>query len=427
LKFYKDTIQKSYYPGPAYRISYLIYIIRTFSAPCLLSLQPSEKTETMLKFFKKALGNSKSLMRDGKPTSRPRFHNLRVQDITRETEDCVSIAFEIPEDLSEHYRFIPGQYLTLEAEINGEAVRRSYSLCSSPADGELRVAVKKVEDGRFSSWANTELTVGTEMRVMTPEGKFNAIIDKAHRHNYVAFAAGSGITPVFSIMKSVLEMEPESTFTLFYGNKTSNTIIFRDKIDGLKNRYMNRLEVHHILSREDQGTDYLKGRIDEGKCISFSEKFFDPADTDAFFICGPEAMINCVNDSLTKMGVSTNKIHYELFTSPSQNIAHKTKVSAGKKQETIKSEVTVILDGEETHFGIASDGKAILDAALDAGADVPYACKGAVCCTCRARVLEGSVEMEMNYALEDDEVEDGYVLTCQSHPTSDKVVVSYDE
>lgn len=380
----------------------------------------------MLNFFRKTKESPKSLFTNEKK-SRPRFHTLKVQDITRETSDCVSVAFEVPGDLQEDYKFIPGQYLTLEKEIDGEAVRRSYSLCSSPSDGELRVAIKKVEGGRFSSWANSDLTVGTEMRVMTPDGNFNATLDPSNKNNYVAFAAGSGITPIFSIMKSVLEMEPASTFTLFYGNKTGKTVIFRDKIDGLKNKYMNRLEVHHVLSREDQGTDLLKGRIDEQKCISFSERFFDVKDTSAFFLCGPEAMIDCVSQSLRSLGAPKENIHYELFTSPSEKIAHKTKVSADKTSEKLKSAVTVILDGEETHFDITSDGDVILDAALDAGADVPYACKGAVCCTCRAKVLEGSVEMEMNYALEDDEVEDGFILTCQSHPTSEKVVVSYDE
>lgn len=381
----------------------------------------------MLNFFKKAKEIKKSLFAQEKKTHRPVFHSLRVSDITRETADCVSVAFEVPQDLEEDYKFIPGQYLTLEADIDGEKVRRSYSLCSSPLDGELRVAIKKVENGRFSTWANDQLTVGAEIRVMTPDGNFHSRIVEGQKKNYVAFAAGSGITPVYSIIKSVLELEPDSRFTLFYGNKSSNTIIFRDKIDGLKNKYMNRLEVHHILSREDQGTDYLKGRIDEAKCISFSEKFFTPSEVDEFFICGPEAMINCVNQSLKKLGVDNSRIHYELFTSPSQTIAHKTKVSADKSSPKLQSSVTVILDGEETHFDVSSDGSSILDAALDAGADVPYACKGAVCCTCRAKVLEGSVEMEMNYALEDDEVEDGYVLTCQSHPTSEKVVVSYDE
>ncbi len=383
---------------------------------------------TMLKFFRKQKEEKKPLITSERSATRPRFHSLKVDDITRETSDCVSVAFAIPEDLAEHYRFMPGQYLTMEAEIDGEKVRRSYSLCSSPADGELRVAIKKVEGGKFSSWANTKLTVGTEVNVMTPDGKFTAAIDPDASHNYVAFAAGSGITPIYSIMKSVLELEPNSRFTLFYGNKTSNTIIFKNQIDGLKNLYMNRLEVHHVLSREDQGSDFLKGRIDNGKCHQFAERFFECKEVDAYFLCGPEAMINSVSSTLTEqLGVAKDHVHYELFTSPSQKIEHKTKVSADKTSEKLQSKITVILDGEETHFDLPSTGESILDAALDAGADVPYACKGAVCCTCRAKILEGSVEMDMNYALEDDEVEDGFVLTCQSHPTSEKVVVSYDE
>ncbi len=382
----------------------------------------------MLGFFKNKSAAKKSLFTPTKSSGRPKFHTLKVQDITRETDDCVSVAFEVPEELAESYQFVPGQYLTLEASIDGEAVRRSYSLCSSPVDGELRVAIKKVEGGRFSTYANESLQVGTEMRVMTPDGNFLVHIEESKAKNYVGFAAGSGITPIYSIIKSVLEMEPNSNFTLFYGNKTTQSVIFRDKLDGLKNKYMNRLEVHHILSREDQGSDYLKGRIDEQKCISFAQKFFNPQDIDAYFLCGPEAMINNVSETLKGLEVAKEKIHYELFTSPAQSIAGKTKVKAPKESsEKLKSALTVVLDGDETHFDLASDGDVILDAALDAGADVPYACKGAVCCTCRAKVLEGSVEMEMNYALEDDEVEDGYILTCQSHPTSEKVVVSFDE
>ena len=380
----------------------------------------------MLNFFRKTR-TPKSLLSEDKKHKAAHFHELRVSDITRESDEAISVAFEIPENLMEDYRFLPGQYLTLEVDIDGEPVRRSYSLCSSPADGELRVAIKKVTSGKFSSWANDKLKVGERIKVMTPEGRFTLQIDPKAKRNFVAFAAGSGITPVYSIMKSVMELEPGSTFTLFYGNQTAKTVIFRDKIDGLKSLYMDRLDVHHILSREDQGTDYLKGRIDESKCKSFSGTFFDPEDTDGFFLCGPEAMINTVNDTLQSMGVEKSKIHYELFTTPSQKIAHKTHATSNGSAETIKSKVTVILDGEETHFGISSDGKAILDAALDAGADVPYACKGAVCCTCRAKVIEGAVDMEMNYALEDDEVEEGYILTCQSHPTTERVVVSYDE
>jgi ring-1,2-phenylacetyl-CoA epoxidase subunit PaaE len=382
----------------------------------------------MLNFFKKASKKKEVLIAEEKRKSRARFHNLRVQDITRETADCVSVAFEVPDTLTEDYHFLPGQYLTLEAEIGGEKVRRSYSLCSSPVDGELRVAIKKVDMGKFSSWANEKLTIGSEMRVMTPEGNFFVKPENAAQKQYVGFAAGSGITPIFSIMKSVLELEAGSTFKLFYGNQTSNTVIFRDQIDALKNKYMNRLEVHHVLSREDQGTDYLKGRIDAEKCGSFAERFFDPAEVSGYYLCGPESMIHSVSETLQGLKVSKDHIHYELFTSPAQNLAHKTTASAtSSKDDKKKSAITVILDGDETHFDLAKNGFSILDAALDAGSDVPYACKGAVCCTCRAKVIEGSVEMDMNYALEDDEVEDGYVLTCQSHPTSERVVVSFDE
>lgn len=381
----------------------------------------------MLNFFKKAKKTDRNLSINEKKGGRPQFHTLRVSEITRETEDCVSVAFEVPDSLSEDYRFVPGQYLTLETEIKGEKVRRSYSLCSSPYDGELRVAIKEVEGGQFSTFANRELTVGTEMRVMTPDGNFIAPIKAEEENHYVGFAAGSGITPVFSILKSVLEQEPKSTFTLFYGNKTAKSVIFKEQIEALKNTHMNRLEVHHVLSREDQGTDYLKGRIDAIKCGQFADRFFDLKEVNGYFLCGPEGMINDVSNQLKDLGVAKELIHYELFTSPTQSIAGKTKVSSSENTEKFDSALTVILDGEETHFSLNSGGDSILDAALDAGADVPYACKGAVCCTCRAKVLEGDVEMEMNYALEDDEVEDGYVLTCQSHPRSEKVVVSFDD
>lgn len=380
----------------------------------------------MLKFFKKSSAKKESLLASEKPAGRARFHSLKVQDICLETSDCVSVAFEVPENLKQDYKFIPGQYLTLEHEIEGEKVRRSYSLCSSPLDGELRVAIKKVEGGKFSSWANSDLKVGMEMQVMTPEGNFHTPIKEGQEKNYVAFAAGSGITPIYSIMKSVLEVEEKSSFTLFYGNQTSKTVIFKNNIEGLKNQYMNRLEVHHILSREDQGSDLLKGRIDGNKCQSFSEQFFDPKKVDEYFICGPEAMINSVNENLKSQKVDPKKVHFELFTSPLQSGPVKAKAGNSESNKVL-NQVTVILDGEETHFDLSKGGFSILDAALDAGADVPYACKGAVCCTCRAKVVEGSAEMDMNYALEEDEVEEGYILTCQSHPTSKKLVVSFDE
>lgn len=384
----------------------------------------------MFNFLKKSQDKSASLFAAKQKSGRPEFHKLKVQDITRETEDTVSVAFAVPEPLADAYYFAPGQYLTLETEIEGEKVRRSYSLCSSPFDGELRVAIKTLDGGKFSTYANRELTVGNEMHVMTPQGNFVADIVPEKKHNYVAFAAGSGITPIFSILKSVLENEPQSSFTLFYGNKTGQSVIFKEKIEALKNKFMNRLEVHYVLSREDQGSDYLKGRIDAQKCRHFAERFFAVEAVDNFFLCGPEEMIRTVSGQLEELGVPKTKIHFELFTTPVQSMEGK-KVGSGQKEKgkapKSKSAVTVILDGDETHFELSSDGTSVLDAALDAGADVPFACKGAVCCTCRAKVLEGEVEMDMNYALEDDEVEDGYVLTCQSHPRSQKLVISYDD
>ena len=381
----------------------------------------------MLNFFKKSKNSAKDLFTNEKKAGRPKFHSLKVSDIRRETADCVSVAFDVPAELSEEYRFSPGQYLTLETEIAGEKVRRSYSLCSSPFDGELRVAIKQVEGGKFSTWANSDLTVGSEMQVMSPDGKFTAKIDGAQKHNYVAFAAGSGITPIYSILKSVLEEEPNSSFTLFYGNKTSKSVIFKEQIEALKNTYMNRLEVHHVLSREDQGSDLLKGRIDALKCSDFSERFFNIKEVSGYFLCGPEEMINGVSTKLQDLGAEKSTIHFELFTSPTDALAGKTKVEKKSTGSKVDSKLTVILDGDETHFDLKADGDSVLDAALDAGADVPYACKGAVCCTCRAKVLEGEVEMDMNYALEDDEVADGYVLTCQSHPRSEKVIISFDD
>ena len=379
----------------------------------------------MLKFFSKKKQNKESLMSNDDQHKAAHLHSLVVSDVRRETEDTVSVAFDLPSNLESLYHFKPGQYLTLRTYLNGEEVRRSYSICSSPLEGELRVAIKKVENGLFSTFANQELKIGDTLDVMTPLGNFTCDIHENEKKKYVAFAAGSGITPVMSLIKSTLEVEPESTFTLFYGNKTGKTIIFKSELEDLKDKYLNRLEIHHVLSREDQGTDYLKGRIDADKVSAFAGRFFEPAEVNHFFICGPEEMINAAKDTLANLGVAKEKVHFELFTTSTPK-ATKSEGTQSKTNEVL-SQVTVVLDGEETHFDISSKGNTILDAALDAGADVPYACKGAVCCTCRAKVLEGTVEMEMNYALVDEEVADGYILTCQSHPTSEKVVVSFDE
>lgn len=377
----------------------------------------------MLGFFKKktteslpGLLTTKAAQKGVKPT----FHSAKVLEVRRETADCVSVALEVPN--AETFSFVAGQYLTLRSTINGQEVRRSYSLCSSPLSGELRVAIKQVEQGVFSTWANTELKAGDTIETMPPMGNFALEIEPSDEQTYVGFAAGSGITPVLSILKTVLERAPKAKFILFYGNRKTNSIIFKTELEDLKDAYMGRLEVHHVLSREDQGNDLLFGRIDEARAAQFAVQIPGVKAAAGHFLCGPEAMIKGVQSALEQAGVASMNIHFELFTSaaPAAEKAPAASASSGD------AAVTVVLDGEETHF-TQGPKDFILDSALDAGADVPYACKGAVCCTCRAKVLEGEVEMAMNYSLTDDEVAEGFVLTCQSMPRSPKVTVSFDE
>jgi ring-1,2-phenylacetyl-CoA epoxidase subunit PaaE len=375
----------------------------------------------MLKFFKKKKEEKPSLMAGTAKTPDTKFYPLLVSEVRRETEDAVSISFEVPATLKETFTFIPGQYLTFKTCINGEEVRRSYSICTAPSDGELRVAVKEIEGGKFSTYANRKLTAGTTIECMPPMGNFKWQPSELTAH-VVGWAAGSGITPIMSIAKTVLESNENNTFTLFYGNKNSNSIIFKDALEDLKNSYVDRLECHHILSREDQGSDVTKGRIDSEKVKAFKDRFFKIESVTAHYMCGPLGMIESVSETLEQMGTQKEKIHFELFNT-SAPASDQKEPSTGK---TGTSSVTVILDGEETHF--ETTGKDfVLDAALDAGADVPYACKGAVCCTCRAKIIEGSADMVMNYALVDDEVKEGYILTCQAQATSEKLIVSFDE
>lgn len=356
----------------------------------------------------------------------PKFHKLTVKDIRRETDDCVSVAFEVPEALHQDYTYIPGQYLTLKTEISGEEVRRSYSICSSPLDNELRVAVKKVDGGLFSTFANEVLEVGTNLDVMTPIGNFHSTLDTANQKHYVAFAAGSGITPIMSIMKTVLNTEPKSQFTLFYGNRATEGIIFREAIEGLKNVFLGRLSLHYVLSREFNSSDLFTGRISREKCETFFAKIIDLEDVDEFFICGPQEMNEDIRDLLLERSIDRKKIHVELFTTGvSRNDSAKKKVQTSDKPG-FEAQIRLTLDGNTIEFPLQSSGDSILDAALKQGADLPYACKGGVCCTCRAKLLEGEVEMDLNYALEPDEVEAGYILTCQSHPKTQKVVVDFD-
>lgn len=353
------------------------------------------------------------------------FYDLKVKEVRKETDDAVSVALEMPDNLKDVFAYKQGQYLTFEIEIDGEKVRRSYSLCSSPIENEWRVAIKLVPGGKFSSFSNKKLRAGMSLPTMPPMGRFFTEIEASKAKHYVAFAAGSGITPIMSIMKTVLAKEPQSTFTLFYSNKFFSTIIFKEELEDLKNKFMDRLNVHHLLSREETDSALFQGRLSGKKCELFSNLLFDKNKVDEYFICGPEEMILDVRDSLQNMGVQRDKIHVELFTTGAAQMAKRTQ-SKVEVPDSDKSNVKVIIDGNAFEMLLSTQGESILDASMKAGADVPFACKGGVCCTCRAKVLEGKVKMDINYALEESEVADGFILTCQSHPLSKNVVVDFD-
>lgn len=356
-----------------------------------------------------------------------RFYPLKIKDIRKETAECRSFSLEIPESLRSTFSFIPGQYLTFRTKINGEEVRRSYSLCSSPSEGEWRVAVKKVDQGKFSNYIMDHARVGDIIEVMPPMGHFISRGQRPQGKSYLAIAAGSGITPVLSIMKSVLESEEKSRFTLVFGNRYRHSILFRDVLANLKNRYMDRLSTYHILSREQMEFPLFMGRITPEKMEELGDQLLPMDQFDEIFLCGPEEMILSLREWLLNRQYPSSQIHMELFTSPDQPRLSREERSPDKKRTAgERSHVEVIIDGRRTPMELAYEGVSILDAALAQGADLPYACKGGVCCTCRARVVEGEVEMEVNYALEPDEVENGFVLTCQSHPLTDRVVVDFD-
>lgn len=357
-----------------------------------------------------------------------KFHALAVKEVRRETSDCVSVALTVPQEVAHLFQFKPGQYITFRIQLDGEELRRSYSICSAPEDGELRVAIKQVEQGKFSTYANQTLKAGDVLDVMPPMGNFVPHSSNDQHKEYLAFVAGSGITPVMSIMKHVLSQEPNSVFTLVYGNKSRSSIIFREAIEGLKNKYMKRLRLVHIISREYMDVPLFNGRIDAAKCNDLCQHLIDVKATDEVFICGPEDMILSVKGQLQDLGMDSNKIHIELFTTSDQKQkAQKVATTEGSAYEGPKSKVSITLDGTTFNMEVPFNGESILDAALRHGADLPYACKGGVCCTCRAKVTKGEVHMEVNYSLEHNEVEQGFVLTCQSHPRTEFVVIDFDE
>lgn len=354
------------------------------------------------------------------------FHSLKIKKIKKETADCVSIAFDIPAELKDFFKFKQGQSLTVRRQLNGEEIRRTYSICSAPFDDKLQVAVKKVDGGVFSTWANEDLKAGDELDVMPPVGNFYTKLHPSQKKNYIAFAAGSGITPVLSIIKTTLFTEPQSRFTLVYGNRTKNSIIFKEDLEALKDKFIDRFSICHILSREKTDAEINNGRIDVTKLELLFSKLIDLKSCDEFFLCGPEEMIFCIKGYLEGRGVAAGKIHFELFTVPGQKQSIKS-----EEQQTIddagpKAKVSVKLDGIMFDFDLGYDGESILDAALKQGADLPYACKGGVCTTCRAKLTQGEVSMDVNWGLEPEEIEKGFILTCQSHPKTGKVGVDFD-
>jgi ring-1,2-phenylacetyl-CoA epoxidase subunit PaaE len=353
---------------------------------------------------------------------------LRIEDIRRETADCVSVAFAIPLSYQEEFRYRQGQNITLKLKMEGEEIRRSYSICSSPLENELRIAIKKVPGGLFSTYANEQLQKGQELEVLPPSGKFYTELHPGNRKHYLAFAAGSGITPVLSLIKTSLAIEPGSHFTLVYGNRHRLSILFREELEALKNRYMDRLSLHHILSREQMDIPLYQGRIDVQKCGELCARLIDVPSVDEVFLCGPEQMIFSIKEWVEGQGVERKKIHFELFHSldGSAAVQRRPMAESRSQQADRVSRVTVRLDGISHAFDLPFEGSSVLEAALMEGVDLPFACKGGVCSTCRARLVDGKVEMDQNYALEADELEAGFILTCQSHPRSEKVVVDFD-
>jgi ring-1,2-phenylacetyl-CoA epoxidase subunit PaaE len=350
-----------------------------------------------------------------------KFHKLKIADVRKETADCVSVAFDVPSSLKKEYAFIQGQYLTLKLFVNGEEIRRSYSICSSPLENELRVAVKRVNGGRGSNYINDNMKIGAELEVMTPMGGFYSPMNAAHKKNYVLFAGGSGITPMLSIVKTVLHVEPNSTLILFYGNLNEESTIFKKRLDELNSANASRFKLRYVFDKPVSPTDELyAGIITKGKAKKLLEKYVSFSGDNEFFVCGPGPMMDNVRETLEEKKIDKSKIHIEYFVAVAP-VASKVPVL-----EKIKSQITVSMYGIETSFSLESTGKAILDAALDAGVDVPFACKGAVCATCRGKVIEGKVHMDKNFALTEVEVAEGFILTCQSHPITQVVKVDYD-
>ncbi|MBU6260296.1 MAG: phenylacetate-CoA oxygenase/reductase subunit PaaK [Burkholderiales bacterium] len=353
-----------------------------------------------------------------------KFHPLTVARVHRETRDAIVVTFDVPADLRPQYAYDAGQHLTLRARVDGEDLRRSYSICSAVQDAQLRVAIKRCADGRFSNWANDHLAPGATIDVMPPAGHFALPPDAQSARRYLAFAAGSGITPIRSIVETTLRAEPHSSFTLVYGNRSSAAVIFREELAELKDRYPGRLNLVHVLSREHQDIELFNGRITREKCEALFAQWITVADHDAAYVCGPESMMREVTAALEAQGMPRTAIKVELFAASIPQQAHVP--GARPRVGQSECEVTLVIDGSQRHYTMAKDRESVLDAGLAQGIDIRYSCKGGVCSTCRCKVVEGKVEMDANYALEDYEIARGFVLSCQSFPVTDRVVLDFD-
>jgi len=352
--------------------------------------------------------------------AKTRFYDLAVFGAHHDTRESLVVTFDIPSDLKETFRFVQGQYLTLRTTIEGREVRRSYSICAAVQDLRPRIGIKKAPGGLFSNWAHQHLKRGTRIEVMPPAGRFNVPLRPENEKQYLAIAAGSGITPLFSIIKTTLLTEPKSRFTLFYGNRASGSVMFREELSDLKDRYLDRFCLVHVLSREKQEIDLLNGRITKEKCSQLLDRWAPNAKFDTAFICGPYEMMLEVSDALKAHGLKDSQIKTELFGNAT-SFSRPTALT-----EETDCHVTLIMDGIEHAFSMKKVSETILEAGLRHGLEMRYSCRGGVCSTCRAHLREGEVEMDANFALEDYEIDRGFILTCQSYPVTDRIFVDFD-
>lgn len=357
------------------------------------------------------------------------FYTLTVNAVQAETDQAIKVSFAVPNELCDVFSYRQGQYLTLQSEIDGQLIRRSYSICSGVDDDEMQVAIKRVAGGVFSNFANDSLTVGSQLQAMPPQGNFYTSLDPGQARSYLFISAGSGITPVISNIKTLLAQEPRSQVTLLFGNQRTNTIMFREGLGALKNKYLSRFHWVNILSREDQGIDILNGRLNNRKGAELNRRLVDLVSYDDYFICGPESMISEVSRGLRGAGVSEAHIHYELFGSSAED----AQIAVAKYQARVKahsgkiSQVTVIIDGRSSQFELVADGENVLDASINAGLELPYSCKRGTCSTCKAKLITGTVDMDITHGLTAEEIHQNFILTCQSHPISEQIIVSFDE